>query len=83
MGALVRLSAARASHFYGLVFPRERWWMRLFTSVANLYYRLRRSPFRVFLHATAAVDALIREAGLRPHFRQETLAWQVVVYRRV
>jgi hypothetical protein len=82
MERLVALSARRARRLYGLVFPRESLWMRPLFPVANLWFRLRRSPFRVFLHATDAVDAVLRGQGMHRVFHRFTAMWQVAVYAR-
>lgn len=58
--SLVGLSAAKAAKLYGLVYPRDTWWSRTPIALVNLVFRLRRNPFRIFVHPTAAVD------GLRP-----------------
>jgi 2-polyprenyl-3-methyl-5-hydroxy-6-metoxy-1,4-benzoquinol methylase len=82
MHRLVGLSAERARRLYGVVFPRESWWMRPLFPMANGWFRLQRCPFRVFQHATDAVEEVVREAGLRRVSRQLTPIWQVVVYAR-
>lgn len=82
MRALVGLSAAKAQHYYALVYPREILLFRLFRPVASLIFWLMRNPFRLFLHATSEVDALVRSYGFKPLFTENTLLWQVVVYER-
>lgn len=83
MERLVAESAARARELYGLVYPRdERAVVRLGSGLANAFLRLRRTPFRTYLHRTAAVDAAVRRQGLRPLARHTTALWQVAVYAR-
>ena len=82
MRALVECSVDKASRLYGLVYPRDVWWNRLGNGLLNLYLRLVRNPFRVFVHSELAVDGIIRAAGLQPRFRHLTPFWQVVVYSR-
>ena len=82
MEALVELSAARARKLYGLVFPRETWWMKVGLAVMNFFFRLRRTPFRIFSHSSQAVEALLSRNGFKRRFYRRTLAWQVVVYSR-
>jgi hypothetical protein len=82
MERLVTASAGRAGRLYGLVYPRERWWVRLALRGANLTFRLRRSSFRVYLHPREAVDGLVRDLGFAPRFEGTTLLWRVVVYAR-
>ncbi|HLE53592.1 MAG TPA: methyltransferase domain-containing protein [Anaerolineales bacterium] len=80
MQALVSLSARRARRMYGLVYPRDTWWVKLLIPIGNLYLRLRRSPFRAFAHSTQAVDAIARGQGLHQKFYRKMGFWQVVVY---
>jgi magnesium-protoporphyrin O-methyltransferase len=82
MPALVERSAASAIHLYGLVYPRDRWWVRLGLRAINLLQRLRRHPFRVFAHRTQEVERRIRESGLVPRYHRERGSWQVALYRR-
>ena len=50
--------------------------------IANAGSRLFRSRTRIYAHRTAAVDGLIRGAGLEPRFLRSTIFWQVAVYER-
>jgi magnesium-protoporphyrin O-methyltransferase len=83
MQAMVSLSAARAKHYYALVYPRDNWWMRLGGRVGNGFLALQRNKFRFFVHPAQQVDALVRAAGLKPQFQGNAgLVWQVAVYSR-
>ena len=79
--ALVAASAARARRLYGVVYPRDVWWLRPVFALGNLVLRLRRSSFRIFLHSTTEVEALIAAEGLRPAFQRFHGMWQVAVFR--
>ena len=80
--ALVSLSASKARRLYGVVYPRSTWWVRLPLFIENMGYRLRRSPFRAFVHSSQLVESLISNAGLSPVYQQNTFVWQIVVYQR-
>lgn len=82
MPGLVGRSVERARRLYGLVYPRDGWWIQLGVRAGNLGLRLSRSPFRMFNHPTAAVDSLIRGYGFRRCFQGRTWIWQVAVYAR-
>ena len=82
MPALVGLSADRAKQWYGLVFPRDLWWIKLGLPLANFFLGLRRDPFRVFAHPTAAVDAVVRDHGFKLQVQRKFFIWQVMVYGR-
>ena len=80
--ALVSLSAARAAHLYGLVYPRDVWWMKLFRPLFNTIFWITGNPYRFFVHASETVEALIARQGLSRRFYKKTFVWQVVVYER-
>ena len=82
MQALVGLSSARARHYYGLVYPRDTWWIKPGFAIMNLVLRIWRNQFRIFLHSSEAVDGVVRYHGLERRFYARTALWQVVVYSR-
>jgi len=82
MPALVGASVARARRLYGLVYPRDAWWTRCYSAVENATFRMRRHPYRSFIHPTRAVDAIVRGAGLERRMLHQGAFWQVVLYAR-
>lgn len=82
MEALVRLSVARATRRYGLVYPRDALWIRVGSQVLNRVMSLFRQHVRAWVHRTAEVDAIVRSAGFTPLLVRRTLVWQVMVYER-
>ena len=80
--SLVRLSSERAAVLYGLVYPRATWPAMIAVVLFNLYLRLRRNPFRVFLHPRSTVDRMLRHSGFQQRFYKKNLLWQVVLYQR-
>ena len=80
MESLVRISVEKAQRFYGLVYPRDKWWVQMGIGFENLLENLRGSQWRVYVHPTQEVDRLIREQGLRQRFYRALIDWQVVVY---
>lgn len=80
MEQLVGLSAARARKIYGLVFPRDSWWVKAWLAVQNFYFLIRGSPFRTFAHPTERIEALLNSMGLEQRSYRRTPLWQVAVY---
>ncbi len=83
MPNLVGLSAKKATRFYGVVYPRDIWFLKL---IVQIYYNFRhwinRNSMRVFIHPTEAVEALLRENGFSRHFHRNMGVWQVAVFKR-
>jgi len=82
MQALVGLSSALARRSYGVVYPRDTWWVKVGNAVQNFVYWIRRNPFRLFVHPTEAVDAMVRDNGFKRRFYRKDGTWQVVVFTR-
>ncbi len=80
--SLVDRSVERARHLYGLVYPVDRWWMRLSVGIVRAVTRVfgQVAPFRV--HPEREVDARIRAAGFEPILEARGFAWQTMLYRR-
>jgi hypothetical protein len=82
MPGLVAASSERAGKLYGLVYPRDTWWMRFGAMLGNLLLRLRRPVFHFYVHRSAAVEHLLHEKGLERRFSRNVGFWQVSVYAR-
>lgn len=82
LARLVSVSAVKARYLYGLVYPRARWATRAATSLANLWFRLRGSAFRTYLHPADRVEELLQAQGFRRIHSARTFFWQVATYAR-
>ena len=77
---LIHLSAARARHLYGLVYPRDTLPVRMVVNVMNLL--VWRGPVHASVPSPYVIDRLTSQAGLVRLFSKTTGPWQVAVYRR-
>jgi SAM-dependent methyltransferase len=82
MEALVRQSVAHARRRYGLVYPRDTWWIRAGSAALNGFSRVARRRVRAYVHRTVEVDGIVRAAGFDLRFGRSALFWQVAVYER-
>lgn len=80
MHGLIEASARRAQRGMGIVYPRPAWWLRPAFAAGNLWLRLRRSPFRVFLHAESEIESAIRRHGLEPKLKRNVGVWRVSIF---
>jgi len=83
MKTLVDLSAEKARKFYGIVFPRDTWWIKLGVRVFNPLLRIfSRTSFESFVHPTNEVDRMLQAKGMRRAYFRTAGIWQVMVYVR-
>jgi len=80
--ALLHAAAEHSREALALSYPREVWYMRIFLKVSNLFQKLRRDPFRVFLHPITEMDVLIRQEGFERVSLQRLFGWEVALYQR-
>jgi magnesium-protoporphyrin O-methyltransferase len=82
MKALVSESAAKAEKLYGLVVPKDDWWVRAAARAGNLVLRILRFEFQGFVHPIAGIDAAAEGAGLRIASTASYWIWSVRLYAR-
>ena len=82
MPALVAAAADKAQRVFGAVYPPNTWWMRITVRCLNWFLGLRQSNFRVFVHPTDAIEAVLREHGLVRATHKRTLVWEIATFTR-
>jgi magnesium-protoporphyrin O-methyltransferase len=84
MPGLVRSSAVRARRLYGLVYPRDDWWVRVgWRAFSRLRMLLHSNPMQVYVHRTRDVEGILRGQGLVRRSHRTMGVWQVAVFARL
>ncbi|MEJ2094596.1 MAG: hypothetical protein P8X93_05375 [Gammaproteobacteria bacterium] len=82
MVSLVKASVEKAKNLYGVIYPRDTWWIKIVVGIENFIQRIKGTSFRVFVHPTIQVDRIVRENGMKRVFYRKLIDWQIVVYAR-
>lgn len=77
---MVRSSTDRAARWYGVVYPKERWYTEAAHGLLNLYCRARDMNFRMYVHD--GVDDAIRAQGFVPFYDVDLALYRVTLYER-
>jgi magnesium-protoporphyrin O-methyltransferase len=80
---LLEAAAGHSRKALALTYPRETWYLRIFLKAANFFQRLRRDPFRVFIHPVAEMDSLIKAEGFERIALRRLLVWEMALYQKV
>jgi magnesium-protoporphyrin O-methyltransferase len=80
---LLKAAAGHSRKALALTYPRETWYLRIFLKAANFFQRLRRDPFRVFIHPVAEMDSLIKAEGFERIALRRLLVWEMALYQKV
>lgn len=80
---LIDHSAGKARWLYGLVYPRDVWWVRHgWRNLSNVRQVLKRNSLRLSTPRTADVEATLARHGFRRWHHAEVGVWQIVLFRR-
>ena len=79
--ALIDQSAAKARWLYGLVYPRDVWWVRYgWRHLGNLRQVLKRSGLRLSTPRAVDVERILARHGMRLSQHAEVGVWQIAVF---
>jgi magnesium-protoporphyrin O-methyltransferase len=79
---LIDASISRSKRVYGIVYPRNHFFMKFGARLINLWFRFKKSEFRTYLHDEVLVDDIIKNHGFVQISHKMTFLWQSVVYTR-
>jgi magnesium-protoporphyrin O-methyltransferase len=80
--ALLRGAAARARGMIAFTYPRDTWYVRAAIVLENSWYRVKRDPFRAFVHSPEGMASVLEAAGFAHAARRTTPQWALDLYRR-
>jgi hypothetical protein len=79
---LLDASLQKAGRIYGVVFPRENWFMRIGIRLGNLWFKIRKSEFRTYLHPHQKIEKKIHGYGFHPDSSKQTFMWKVMTFTK-
>jgi 2-polyprenyl-3-methyl-5-hydroxy-6-metoxy-1,4-benzoquinol methylase len=80
--SLLKAAASKSRKAIALTYPRETWWLKMGIAVANFFQKLRKDPFRGFVHPIVEMEALLNGEGLRRVSTRRLFVWEMSLYRR-
>jgi magnesium-protoporphyrin O-methyltransferase len=83
MASLLTAASTLARRRLGLVYPRDRWWIRAGAAVGNLVMFRRSAGYRMRVHRVTAMAALLEAAGFARVAGRNGRLWRVETWDRV
>ncbi|MFB6230461.1 MAG: class I SAM-dependent methyltransferase [Salinibacter sp.] len=77
---LVEASTSKTARWYGVTYPKERWYNQVIGGLAGVYCWVRDMDFRMYIHT--GVEEVIRANGFVPFYQVNTILWRVELYER-
>jgi len=79
---LLKAAAEHSRSALALTYPRETWYLRLGLACVNFFQRLRKDPFRVFLHSVSEIESLLKNEGFTKASIKRLFIWEMALYQR-
>jgi magnesium-protoporphyrin O-methyltransferase len=79
---LLGAACDRARRLLAFTYPPPHLGVRLFVSMANLWMRLRRNPFRMFAHPAAALREAVQRRGFELVAERQRGLWKGMAFVR-
>jgi magnesium-protoporphyrin O-methyltransferase len=80
--ALLKAAATHTRQLLAFTYPRDRWYVRLISSLENLMRRMRGNAFRTIVHSPQRMSSVLEGAGFVRDSTRGTLVWMVDLYRK-
>ena len=81
--SLLKNASEHSRKAVALTYPREVWYLRLGLGLINFIQKLRKDPFRVFIHPIHEMESLFIEKGFRRISMKRLFVWEMALYQKV
>jgi len=82
MRELLKAASSKSRKAIVMTYPRETWYIRMVIAVTNLWQRLIKDPFRVFVHPVNEMESLLMGEGLKRTSTRRLFVWEMALYQR-
>jgi len=79
---LLKAASSKSRSAIALTYPRDVWWTRVVVKLGNFIQRIRKDPFRVFVHPVSEMESLLNTEGLRRVSTRKLFVWEMSLYQR-
>jgi len=80
--ALLKAASSKSRTAIALTYPRDVWWTRVVVRLGNFIQRIKKDPFRVFVHPVSEMESLLNTEGLRRVSTRKLFVWEMALYQR-
>ena len=80
---LINNSTSKAIKYYGLVYPMDTFLSKLINQIGHVYLKIKRNPFRTFIHSEEMMHTLISNNGFKQIYYSKKFPWRIVLYKKI
>lgn len=82
MEGLVTSSSNHAKEIYGIIYPRDSWWMKGAFWLHNFVQKIMRKKFRVFIFMRRDINAILEAGNFESYYYNKAGMWQIEVFKQ-
>ncbi len=79
---LIDYSSAKAKKWYAYTIPRDEWWVKAVQQIGVLIQKLRKDPFRPYVHSVEKIEERLTKAGFKKIDQRLNREWMTSVFQR-
>ncbi|MBI3168225.1 MAG: methyltransferase domain-containing protein [Chloroflexi bacterium] len=79
---LLKAASLKSRTAIVLTYPRETWYLKMGFAIANFFQKLKKDPFRIFIHPIEEMELLLNGEGLRRVSTRRLFVWEMSLYQR-
>jgi len=80
---LLKNASEKSRKAIAMTYPREMWYVRIMMGFINFMQKLRKDPFRVFIHPIQEIDGLLSSQGFKRISENKSFVWEMALYQKV
>jgi len=81
--SLLKNASEHSRKVIAMTYPREMWYLRIGLGFINFIQKLRRDPFRVFIHPIHEMDGLLSGQGFKRISMKRLFVWEMALYQKI
>jgi magnesium-protoporphyrin O-methyltransferase len=78
--SLIGASLIKAKDLYGIIIPRNKWWVKSINWIGNLFRKIRGMSFRTYVHPVDEIIDLVSNGGFKLETSETSREWQIMVF---
>jgi len=75
--AFVGKSVVKANRYYGIIIPRDTWWVKTGHAIGRFFSRMIGSKFRSFIHPVESIERIILESHFDRVYMEFQREWMI------
>ena len=78
---LVKKSVKKSRWIYGIILPRDTWWVKIMNTIGNLFRKIAGKGLRTFVHPVDHIVQIVKSYGFKKVYTSSVSGWSILVFK--